>query len=214
MLVRHAKVHDPHNVQHLVAYQEADVMQHFLTALSKTSSMTSRFNCVIFHGEFLLDPASRFLDCNLQNEPTLHVHFSGGFEVPPSSGPENPESAGDVEDPRDGPMSSLANTALPTDNSSEPQKEPQQTGNTGGDTVIALLASPSQTLVQGPRGKTHALLFYPQDSVAENLERHSLQLHLPPPTELYILWGSRIIRADLTGAENGLPREPNLRMIL
>jgi len=76
---------------------------------------------------------------------------------------------------------------------------------------MALLTNPSQTLVQDPSGKTHALLFYPQDSVAENLERHSVQLHLPPPTQLYILWGSRIIQADLTGAENGLPREPYLR---
>ena len=72
---------------------------------------------------------------------------------------------------------------------------------------MALMPSPNQILVQDPRGKTHALLFYPRDSIAENLEPHSLQLLLPPPAELYILWGSRIIQADLTGAENGLSRE-------
>jgi len=38
-----------------------------------------------------------------------------------------------------------------------------------------------------------------------------LHLLLPPPAELYILWGSRIIQTDLTGAQNGLSREPNLR---
>jgi len=78
---------------------------------------------------------------------------------------------------------------------------------------MALLATPNQILVQDPRGKTHALLFYPRDLIAGNLERHSLQLRLPPPVELYILWGSRIIQADLTRAENGLSREPHLRML-
>ena len=64
------------------------------------------------------------------------------------------------------------------------------------------------------RGKTHALLFCPRDSIAGNLERHTLQLHLPPPAEFYILWGSRIIQVDLTGAENGFFREPLLRILL
>jgi len=159
MLVRHATVHDPHDVQHLVAYREEDVMQHFLTALLETSSIPTLSDCVIFHGEHLLDPASRFLDCNLPNEPTLHVRFSGSLDAPPSSGPEKPESAGDADDPRDGPVSPLASTALPTDNSSEPQKEPQQTGNTGGDRVMALLASPSQTLMQDPMGENTCSTF-------------------------------------------------------
>jgi len=66
---------------------------------------------------------------------------------------------------------------------------------------MALLASPNQILVQDPSGKTHALLFYPQDSIAENLERHSLQLHLQPSAELYILWDSRIIQAAHRGGE-------------
>jgi len=35
---------------------------------------------------------------------------------------------------------------------------------------------PSRALVQDPSGKTHALLFHPKESVAENLERHSIQL--------------------------------------
>ena len=214
MLVRQAKVHDPHNVQNLTAYREEDVMQHFLTALVETCSIPTLSNCVIFHGDFLLDLASRFQDCNLPHEPTLYVRFSSGLDVPPSSRPETPKLAGDADDQRDGPVSPLANTVLPSDNSSEPQKESQKTGNTGGDRVMALLVSPSQTLVQDSSGKTRAILFYPQDSVAENLKRHSMQIHLPPPTELYILRDSRIIQTDLTGAENGLPRDPYLRIIL
>jgi len=56
------------------------------------------------------------------------------------------------------------------------KKETQETGNTRVCRGMALLMSPSQTLV--------------------------------------LLWGSRIIQADLTGAENGLPREPYLRILL
>ena len=58
------------------------------------------------------------------------------------------------------------------------------------------------------------MLFYPGISIAGNLARHAVQLHLPPPEEFYILWGSRIIQADLTLAENGLAREPLLRILL
>jgi len=74
--------------------------------------------------------------------------------------------------------------------------------------------SPSQVFVQDPNGKMHVLLFNPQDSIAKNLERHSTQLHLPPPMELYILSGSHIIQADRTGRENGLHKEPHLRILL
>jgi len=58
MLVRHAKVHDPYDVQNLVVYQEDDVMQHFLTALIETSSIPPLSDCDIYHGESLLIPAS------------------------------------------------------------------------------------------------------------------------------------------------------------
>jgi len=53
MLVRHAKVHDPYDVQNLVVYQEDDVMQHFLTALIETSSIPPLSDCYIYHGESL-----------------------------------------------------------------------------------------------------------------------------------------------------------------
>jgi len=210
MLVRHAKIHNPYDVQHLVAYRAEDTMQYFLTALLETSSIPALSEYVIFHE----DLASRFQYCNLPHEPTLHVRFDSGLDVPPPSRPENPDSVGDANDPADDPASPLANTSPPMDNCREPQQETQDKGNTRGDRVMALLTSPSQALVQDPSGKTHVLLFHPQDSIAKNPERHSTQLHLAPPTELYILSGSRIIQADLTGKENGLHRKPHLRILL
>jgi len=79
---------------------------------------------------------------------------------------------------------------------------------------MALSISPSLAFVQDPEGKTHVLLFNPQDSIAKNLMRHSSQLHLPPLMELYILSGSHIIQADRTGTENGLHQEPHLKILL
>jgi len=43
MLVRHAKVHDPYDVHHLVVYRAEDTMQHFLTALLETCPNVSSF---------------------------------------------------------------------------------------------------------------------------------------------------------------------------
>jgi len=87
-------------------------------------------------------------------------------------------------------------------------------GKAQGEMGMALLISPSQAFVQDPKGKTHVLLFNPQDSIAKNLLRHSSQLHLPPLRELYILSGSHIIQADRTGTENGLHHEPHLKILL
>ena len=42
-----------------------------------------------------------------------------------------------------------------------------------GDIEMALPLSPSQAFVQDPEGKTHVILFHPQDSIAKNLLRHS-----------------------------------------
>jgi len=83
-----------------------------------------------------------------------------------------------------------------------------------GNMGMALSLSPSQVFVQDLEGKTHVLLFHPQDSIAQNLLRHSSQLHLPPLMELYILSGSNIIQADRTETENGLHHEPHLKFIL
>jgi len=264
-LVRYARVYDPHDVQHFAAYQAEEAMQHFHILRRPPSG-----------------PKKPVPSMQLPHEPTLHLRFHSGQDVPPIIRAEKPKSA---EDPRDGPMTPHANKSLPTNNPQEPQNEPQKKiGNTRGDMVMALSTTegihmepgqlnpipprtwlhiftpalkgaelakqwsrgvryylvsslnrasdnelipqilpdpwkghpqtgtppprenPSQVLVQDPRGRTHALLFHPKESVTENLERHSIQFRPLPSTDLYILWGSRIIQADLTGAENGLPR--------
>ena len=141
------------------------------------------------------------------------VYFSGGSDVPPSSGTVKSGLSGETEDPRDGSGPPRENKTLPTDNSSDSPYKTQQTDNTGGDGAMTLSVSAQQILVQDPRGETHVLLYCPQVSTTANLERYSLQLHLPPPAEFYILWGSSIIQPDLTREENGLPRENEPRHV-
>jgi len=72
LLVRHATILDPYDTQHFVAYWEEDTMQYFLTALRDISPIPPRSEIVICHNDLHLDPASRFQDCNLPHEPTLH----------------------------------------------------------------------------------------------------------------------------------------------
>jgi len=177
MLIRCTKIYDPHDVQHFVAYCTEDAMQHFLMILLETSTISALTECVIFYEDLLLDLTSRFQDCNLPHKPTLHLCYLSSLDVPPTIGPENPESTDDADDQKDGPMFTLADISLPAVNPPESQNEPHETGNTRGNRVMALSTSPSQALVQDPNGKTHALLFHPQDSVAENLERHSIDMY-------------------------------------
>jgi len=214
MMVRHAKIYDPHDIQHSVAYSTDDAMQHFLTKLLETSNIPDLTDCVLYHEDLLLDLASWFQDCNLPHEPTLYLRFPCGLDAPPTMRPGNPESAEGAEDPGESPIFPQVNYSPPTDNPPETQKEPQGTRNTKVDWGMAFSAIPSQTLVQDTSGKTHSLLFHPQDSVTENLKRHSTQLYLPPPEDLYILSGSHIIQTDLTWVLNGFPREPHLRILL
>ena len=203
ILVLHAKIHDPYEILHLVSYREDDVIKHFLTALIDNSAIPSLYDCDIYHGESLLNPAtSRVLDYTLPNEPTLHVRFRGNLDVPPAGGAGISDPPGAAADQTDGPGPSQAN--IPA----EPQTEPLQTDIMGGGHVTFSQEFPNQVLVQDPRGKTHALLFCPRDSITGNPKRHTLQLYLPPPAEFYILWVRRIILADLTGAENGLQTTP------
>jgi len=101
-----------------------------------------------------------------------------------------------------------------TDTTLELVREGHDTRHAQGDIGMTLSSIPSQAFVQDPEGKTHVLLYHPQDSIAKNLLRHSSQLHLPPLMELYILSGSHIIQADRTGTENGLHHEPHLKILL
>ena len=210
MLVRHAQIHDPYDVQHLVAYRAEDTMQYFLTALREISSIPILSEIVICHKGLRLDPASRFQDCNLPHEPTLHVRFSSDLDAHPRNEPEKPEPVGEADDLAVDPT----NTSPPNDRCRETQQETRDMGKARGDMGMALSMSPSQAFVQDPKGKTHVLLFNPQDSIAKNLMRHSSQLHLPPLMELYILSGSHIIQADHTGIENGFHQEPHLKILL
>ena len=63
LLVRHAKIHDPYDVQHFVAYREEDTIQYFLAALRETSSIPTLSEIIICHKGLCLDPANRFKDC-------------------------------------------------------------------------------------------------------------------------------------------------------
>ena len=74
--------------------------------------------------------------------------------------------------------------------------------------------NPSKFLIKDFWGKTHALTFRQQITVSTIFDRFSLQLRLSPRHDFYILLGSRIIHANLTGKGNGLPMEPNLQILL
>jgi len=185
-------------------------MQYFLTALRVISPIPIRSEVVICHKGLRLDPASWFQDRNLPHEPTLHVRFSSHPDAHPRNESTQPESVGEAE----GPSAESTNNPSPEDMCRETQRETRDTGKAKGEMGMALWMSPSQTFVQDPKGKTHVLLFNPQDSSVKNLLRHSSQLHLSPLRELYILSGSHIIQADRTGTENRLHHEPHLKILL
>jgi len=56
LLVRHAKIHDPYNVQHLVAYREEDTLQYFLTALREMTPIPIWSEVVICYKGLRLRP--------------------------------------------------------------------------------------------------------------------------------------------------------------
>ena len=142
-------------------------MQYLLTTVLEISLISALPECAIFHENLSLDPVSRFQDSNLPHEPTLHVRYTSGLDISPFSGLEHLESVGDADDPADDPAPPLANTSSPMDNGRELQKETRDMGKTTGDRGMALSMSPSQVFVQDPNGKTHVLLFNPQDSIAK-----------------------------------------------
>ena len=157
LLVRHAKIHDPYDAQHLVASREEDTMQYFLAALREISPIPIRSKIVICHNGLRLDPASRFQDCNLPHEPTLHVRFSSHPDAHPRNESAQPESVGEAE----GPPAEPTNTSPPEDKCRETQRETRDAGKAKREMGMALWISPSQTFVQDPKGKTHVLLFNP-----------------------------------------------------
>jgi len=184
-------------------------MQYFLTALRDISPIPPLSEIVLCHNDIHLDPTSRFQDCNLPHEPTLHVRFSSHLDAhsrTESTQPEPTDTAGLPTVP--------TNVSLPVDKDLDTQRERQDVGKAEGGMDMAPGISPSQTFVQNLKGKTHVLPFSPQDSIAKKILHHSSQLHLPPLRELYILSGRHIIQAESTATENGLHHEPHLKILL
>jgi hypothetical protein len=184
-------------------------MQYFLTALRDISPIPPLSEIVLCHNDLHLDPASRFQDCNLPHEPTLHVRFSSHLDAHSRTESTQPEPTG-----TEGLPTVPTNVSLSVDKDRDTQRETQDMGTAEGGMDMALGISPSQTFVQDLEGKTHVLPFKPQDSIAKNLLRHSSQLHLPPLRGLYILSGRHIIQAESTATENGLHHEPHLKILL
>ena len=65
-----------------MAYREEETIQHLLATLLDVSPIPLLSEIILCHNEFQLDHASRFQDCNLPHEPTLHarlINQSGPF---------------------------------------------------------------------------------------------------------------------------------------
>jgi len=210
LVTRHARVYDPNGVQHFVAYRDEDKIQYFLSILQDISPTTFLSELVVYHESSPLEPTSRFQDCNLPQEPSLHVRFrshSGGHPLQALVWTESTPTAGNAP----------GETGIPS---------PIATGSKGhllqthepkhglGDTGMNLSSSPSQIFVKDPGGRTHVLLFRPTDSIATNLLRYSAQLPLPPFADLYIRSGRQVLKTECTGRENGLHFEPHLEILL
>jgi len=101
------------------------------------------------------------------------VRFSSHSDAVPYIEPAQLEAEGKTGDP----LAEPTNTFPPEYRLRETQQETHNTGH-------APPLRPSQAFVQDHEGKTHVLLFHPQDSIATNLLRYSSQLHLPPLVEL------------------------------
>jgi len=91
LVTRHVKVYDPHGVQHFIAYREDDIILFFLAALQDISPIPLRPELVVCHEGLPLDPTSRFQDCNLPQEPPLHVRSRSHSDAHPLQEPVIPE---------------------------------------------------------------------------------------------------------------------------
>jgi len=160
-LVRHVKIHDPYDTQHLVAFREEDTMQYLLAAFRVISPIPSDSEIVICHNGLRLKPSSRFQDCNLPHEPTLHVRFSSHSDAHPRNEHAQPAS----EDAAEGSPTALEENSLLEATGRETQREKRTTGKTEGERGMALGISPTQIFVLDLKGKTHVLLFSPHTSL-------------------------------------------------
>jgi len=60
LLVRHATIHDPYDVQRFVAYREEFTIQIFFVALLETSSIPTSSEIIIRHKGLCVDPPTGF----------------------------------------------------------------------------------------------------------------------------------------------------------
>ena len=208
LVTRHARVYDPFGVRHFVAYRDEDTIQYFLGVLKETSPIPFLCELVVYHDGFPLVPALRVQDCNLPQEPSLHVRFRSHLDTYPLKEPGCTESA---------TAAGNAPGEIPPHIVTGPQEHPQQTHepkHSPGDKGMHLPSIPSQVFVTDSGGRTHVLLFRPGDSIATNLLRCSTQLPLPPFADLYIRSGQKTLKLECTGHENGLHHEPRLEIVL
>jgi len=97
------------------------------------------------------------------------VRFSSHSDAHPYIEPAQLEAEGKTGDP----LAEPTNTFPPEYKYRGTQRETHDTRHAQVDMGRALSLSPSQAFVQDHEGKTHVLLFHPQDSIATNLLRHS-----------------------------------------
>jgi len=125
-------------------------MQYFLTALRNISSIPTWSEIVICHKGLRLDPASRFQDCNLPHEPTLHIRFSSHPDTHPRTEPVQPESVGEAQDSSADPT----NTLPFAEKCQETLRETCDTRSGKGYMGMAIWIRPPLASVQNPSGKT------------------------------------------------------------
>jgi hypothetical protein len=202
LLVRHVTITDPDGIQHLVAYRADETIRDLLTTFQGVSPISPLSDIILCHNELRLDHHKRFQDCNLPGAPTLHASLN-------TNG--NTSSAGmslDTTDPSEGP----GREPLHRDRDATLEQ-----GNDRNDTAAEeQISGPdcSQIFLQDPKGKTHTLMFKNSESLAKNLLTHSFHLQLPPPQEIYLLSGRRVLNLDESLSGNDLPQEPLLCVML
>jgi len=157
LVTRHARVYDPYGIQHLVAYQDEDTIQHFLSVLQDISPTPFLSELVVCHEMLPLEPTSRFQDCNLPQEPSLHVRFRSHLGAHPLQEPVGAE-------PTPTAGNAPGETWIPSTIANGSKGNLLQTHEPKhglGDTGMNLSFSSSQTFVQDPRGKPTSCSFYP-----------------------------------------------------
>jgi len=118
-------------------------MQYFLTALRDISPIPPLSEIIVCHNDLHLDPTSRFQDCNLPHEPTLHVRFNSHLDAHSRTESTQPEPTGTEALPM-----APTNASLDVDKDRDTQRETQDMRTAEGGMVMALGLSPSQTFVR------------------------------------------------------------------